>query len=420
MPYNTKSSYNSSRSQSRSGGGRSFGSGGSSFGGRGGRSGGGGGGRRKPQKQYIDPRRFVRAATPREEVQYTPTHSFEDFAVDEIIKNNLTIKGFVQPSPIQDQAIPVGLEGKDIVGIANTGTGKTAAFAIPVIDRLMHDENSKAIILAPTRELAQQIEDECREIGKRSGVFGALLIGGSPMGQQLRDLRANPRIVIGTPGRIKDHIERGTLDLRGFNIAVLDEVDRMLDMGFIEDMRFILDILNPERQSFFFSATLDHKIDALIHTFLKDPVTISVKTGDTSENVEQDVVRYAHRDEKLEKLHGILNQEAVAKVLIFDETQRSVEALSRELQNRGFGADAIHGGKSQGQRERALRRFKKNDITILVATDVAARGIDVADITHVINYTTPQAYEDYVHRIGRAGRAGRMGHALTFVDNRDF
>lgn len=377
-----------------------------------------GGSRRKPQKQTIDPRRFVRAAKPREEVTYVPQHTFEDFAVEELIKNNLTIKGFVQPSPIQDQAIPVGLGGQDIVGIANTGTGKTAAFAIPVLHKLMTDKNSNALIVAPTRELAQQIEDECRTIGKRSGIFGALLIGGSPMGRQLSDLRNKPQIVIGTPGRIKDHLERGSLKLDNFNMVVLDEVDRMLDMGFIPDMRFILDCLAPERQSFFFSATMSREIETLIRTFLQDPVTISVKTGDTSENVEQDVVKYAGRADKIEKLHSVLNQDAVEKVLVFAETQRNVESLSNELQDRGFAADAIHGGKSQGQRERALRRFKNNDIRILVATDVAARGIDISDITHVINYSIPQAYEDYVHRIGRAGRAGRTGNALTFVEQR--
>ncbi len=410
MPYNNNKSSYSSRSQNR--GQRSFGSRSGGFGGR-------SGGRRKPTKQYIDPSRFIQAAKPRAEVTFTPVHSFEDFAVEELIKNNLSFKGYVAPSPIQDQAIPVGLEGKDIVGIANTGTGKTAAFAVPVLHRLMSEEDAKVLIIAPTRELAQQIEEECREIAKRSGLFGALLIGGSPMGVQLRDLRANPRIVIGTPGRIKDHMERGTLDLSTFNMVVLDEVDRMMDMGFIDDMRQIVGALQADRQSFFFSATMDRKIELLINTFLKeDHVTISVKTGITSENVEQDVVRYGDRADKIEKLHNILNDEAVAKVLVFDETQRNVEALSKELQNRGFSADAIHGGKSQGQRERALKRFKKNDVNILVATDVAARGIDVSDITHVINYTTPQAYEDYVHRIGRAGRAGRMGYALTFIENR--
>lgn len=409
MPFNTtRSAYHSPRSTGARGGRPS----GARFGGNNRRS----GKSRKPQKQYIDPARFVKAAKPRAEVAYTPTHSFEDFAVDEIIKTNLNARGFLTPSPIQDQTIPVSLTGRDIVGIADTGTGKTAAFAIPLLHRLINEPESKALIVAPTRELAQQIEDECRWIGKRSGLFGALLIGGTPMGPQLRDLRSDPSIVIGTPGRIKDHLERGSLRLENFNLVVLDEVDRMLDMGFIDDMRFILDCVSSERQSLFFSATMDRKVETMIKTFLNDPVSISVKTGDTSENVEQNVVRYGSGQEKIEKLHDLLVNGDIAKVLIFDETQRNVEKLSDELLDRGFKADAIHGGKTQGQRQRALSRFKKSDINILVATDVAARGIDIPDVTHVINYTTPQAYEDYVHRIGRAGRAGRMGYALTFIN----
>lgn len=376
-----------------------------------GRSGGGS----KFAKQYINPSRFIQAAKPVETVEYVSTHTFADFAFNDLLKSNITAKGYVTPSPIQDQAIPVGLTGNDIVGIANTGTGKTAAFALPTLNRLMEDPRSRALIMAPTRELAQQIEDELRSIAKGSGLSSAMLIGGSPMGPQLRDLRGNPNVVIGTPGRIKDHIERGTLKLSGVNIITLDEVDRMLDMGFIADIRFILDKLATPRQSFFFSATLDPKIEDLIRTFLSDPVVISVKTGITSDNVEQNVVEYGGSHEKIEKLHDILTQDHVGKTLIFDETQRSVERLSDELLARGFKVNAIHGGKSQGQRQRALKQFKDSHINVLVATDVAARGIDIADITHVINYTTPQTYDDYVHRIGRAGRAGRTGNALTFV-----
>jgi superfamily II DNA/RNA helicase len=232
----------------------------------------------------------------------------------------------------------------------------------------------------------------------------------------LRDLRAKPRIVIGTPGRIKDHMERGTVQLNQFNIVVLDEVDRMLDMGFVTDVTYILNSLAPARQSFFFSATMDPRVQGLIRTFSHEPETVSVKTGDTTDNVNQDVVPFIAPHEKIDKLHDILNKEDVAKVIVFDETQRSVEKLSNELVARGFAADAIHGGKTQGQRERALKSFKSNKTTILVATDVAARGIDVADITHVINYSEPQTYQDYVHRIGRAGRAGKIGYALTFVN----
>lgn len=365
--------------------------------------------------QYIDPARFVKAATGGQTENYVPTHKFQDFEVDNLIKANLANKGYETPTPIQDQTIPIALLGKDLIGIANTGTGKTAAFAVPILNSLIKKADDKALIIAPTRELAQQIEEQFKFLGRGSGLLGAVLIGGSPMGPQLRDLRDDPQIVIGTPGRIKDHIERGTLKLSGFNHVVLDEVDRMLDMGFINDVRLILSKLAINRQSYFFSATIDAKISSLIETFANQPVMVSIKTGDTNENVHQDIVRFNPGEDKINKLHDILIKNDVDKIIVFDETQRSVERLSRELISRGFQADAIHGGKTQGQRQRALKRFKASEIKILVATDVAARGIDVADITHVINYTTPQSYEDYIHRIGRAGRAGRTGQALTFV-----
>lgn len=368
-----------------------------------------------PYGKYIDPQKFVRKATATETPDYIAKHKFSDFNAHDVIKNNLTNKGYVTPSPIQDQTIPIGLLGKDVIGIANTGTGKTAAFLVPVLHKLMSSPRSKALIIAPTRELAQQIEGECRSIAKDSGLFGTLLIGGTSMGPQLRDLRSNPNIVIGTPGRIKDHMERRTLRLDTFDTVVLDEVDRMLDMGFIDDIRTILSNLSKPRQSFFFSATLEPKISQLIETFSNQPMLVSVKTSDTSENVHQDVINYTSSMEKVDKLHDLLISDAAQKTIVFEETQRGAERLSKELVGRGFLADAIHGGKTQGQRERALKRFKANEINVLVATDVAARGIDVIDITHVVNYSIPKTYEDYTHRIGRAGRAGRPGNALTFV-----
>ncbi len=365
--------------------------------------------------QYIDPARFVKAAKPLETVEYIAKFKFSDFAVDDLIKRNVASKGYITPTPIQDQTIPLALEGRDVIGIASTGTGKTAAFALPILTKLIRDKNSHALIVAPTRELAQQIEDECRSLAKGSGLTGALLIGGTQMGPQLRDLSSNPNIVVGTPGRIKDHIERRTLKIANFNMVVLDEVDRMLDMGFINDVREILSQLAPSRQSLYFSATMDSKVKSLIESFSNDPVMVSLKTGEASENVNQDVVRFSGDSDKLEKLHDLLINNQVEKSIIFSETQRSVEKLSNMLIERGFKADAIHGGKTQGQRQRALNRFKANEIKILVATDVAARGIDVVDVTHVINFSQPQSYEDYIHRIGRAGRAGRTGHALTFI-----
>jgi superfamily II DNA/RNA helicase len=372
-------------------------------------------GRKGPKKDYIDPSRFVKAAKLKtDENEYVPTHSFADFAVNPLLKSNLDAKGFVMPSAIQDQAIPLGLAGRDVIGIADTGTGKTAAFGIPILHKIMLSDG-RVLVVAPTRELAQQIDMEFRSIAKGSNLRAAILIGGSSMGAQLRDLKQQPQIVIGTPGRIKDHLERGTLRLHNFNFVVLDEVDRMLDMGFVNDVRSILSELPAERQSFFFSATMDTRVQALIETFSNEPVAISVKTGDTGENIHQDVVRIGHDSEKISKLHDLLLDEAISKVIIFDDTQRSVEKLSNELVARGFKADAIHGGKSQGQRTRSLNKFKNNEVKILVATDVAARGIDVKDVSHVINYSTPQTYADYVHRIGRAGRAGKVGYALTFI-----
>lgn len=408
------------KSSTRSFGGRR--SGGSSNSYQGGSSFGGGSrnrnnGRRGPKKDYIDPSRFVKVAKPIETEEYVAKNTFADFELHPVLTANIVTKGFTVPSPIQDQSIPHILEGRDIIGIADTGTGKTAAFGIPVLNGLMQGKNDKVLVIAPTRELAQQIDDEFRTIAKGSGLRGAVLIGGTSMGPQLRDLRANPQIVIGTPGRIKDHLERRSLSLKDFSYVVLDEVDRMLDMGFVNDVRSILNELPETRQSLFFSATMDRAVSSLIETFSKEPVTISIKTGETGANIHQDVVRVRRDSEKLEKLHDLLNDGTISKAIIFDDTQRSVERLANELMDRGFSADAIHGGKTQGQRQRSLNRFKANEVKVLVATDVAARGIDVKDITHVINYSTPQSYADYVHRIGRAGRAGKVGYALTFLDN---
>lgn len=371
------------------------------------------------KSEFIDARRFVASAKAVVASEaYVPTYSFDDFNVDPLLKANLVLKGYTTPSPIQDQAIVPALEGKDVLGMASTGTGKTAAFALPVLNRLINEPQSAALIIAPTRELAQQIEVEFRSIGKGSGLMGAILIGGSPMRPQLMDLAARPRVVIGTPGRIKDHLERGSLNLSNFNVVVLDEVDRMLDMGFVRDIRSILDQMQDDRQSLFFSATMNKEVRALIDTFTSDPVTVKIESALASENVHQDVVHYDGHDDKLDKLKELLNQDEVNKVIIFDETQRGVERLYKSLYDHGFPVDSMHGGKSQGQRQRALKKFKNNEINFLVATDVAARGIDVADITHVVNYSIPKVYDDYVHRIGRAGRAGKTGYAFTFVQGR--
>lgn len=366
--------------------------------------------------EYIDPSRFIKSAQITEVEEYNPIHRFEDFKVSSLIQKNLQAKGIIRPTPIQDQAIPLGLNGCDVIGVANTGTGKTFAFALPVLNKIINDKNSKALIIAPTRELAQQIESELRIVAKNSGISGALLIGGSPIGKQIRDLNFNPQVIVGTPGRIIDHVRSKNLNLSDFNMVVLDEVDRMLDMGFINDVTSILDSLKNDRQSFFFSATMSKKVHDLIGQFSNDPKTVTVKSSSTSDNVNQNIVRYQTNDDKIDKLHQLLLNEPIKKVIVFDETKHSVDRLQKKLEQRGLVIEAIHGGKTQGQRERALRNFKSgNNVNILVATDVAARGIDVPDVSHVINYSVPKVYDDYIHRVGRAGRAGQTGHALTFV-----
>ncbi len=365
---------------------------------------------------FIDEKLFVNKAVQKTEETYTPIHTFNDFLIPEKLKENLIHKGFMAPSPIQDQAIPVGLTGKDIIGIAATGTGKTAAFLIPLITKLMDPKNEKRImVLAPTRELAQQIEAEFRLFTRGMRLWSVTCVGGSPILRQIRELDRGVHAVIGTPGRIKDLIERKKINMQDFGSIVLDEADRMLDMGFIPDMRYILGLMPVERQTFFFSATLSAEIRRLCDDFLKQPVSISLKTRDTSSSVEQDVVRVSDQSKKLDILADILSRPEASKVLIFREMKRRVDELARELSARGFKALALHGDMRNRERDRAVKALASGEAHIVIATDVAARGIDIPDITHVINYDIPQTYDTYIHRIGRTGRANKVGHALTFV-----
>jgi superfamily II DNA/RNA helicase len=377
------------------------------------------GARRGPKKESIHPSKFIQKATTTSEIAYQPKHSFEDFPLAKTLAGNLIRRKFSTPSPIQDQTILPAIEGRDIIGIADTGTGKTLAFALPVLHKLIMDKRSHALIIAPTRELAEQILTECKTLIEGEHIRHALLIGGMPMYKQFKELSGRPQLVIGTPGRIKDHLERETIALRFFNLFVLDEVDRMLDMGFVKDIQTIMSKLAPTRQSFFFSATMVPKVRTLIDEFSNDPLFVSVKTGSTSDHVEQNVIHYSTTEDKWEKLTAILEANASERILIFEETKRGAERLGKSLISEGFSAEAIHGNKSQPQRKRILEKFRAGKTRVLVATDVAARGIDVADIAYVINYSTPNSYSDYVHRIGRAGRAGKTGFALTFLPSRD-
>jgi ATP-dependent RNA helicase RhlE len=372
------------------------------------------GGRRSFKGDNIDESKFINRATAVEEVAHVATHTFADFGVHALLAKNLAAKGFVQPSPIQDQAIPVALEGKDVIGIANTGTGKTVAFLIPIINKLVSDNNHKAMVLTPTRELAQQIEQEFRSLTVGMRLWSVSTVGGLPIMRQIRQLEMGVHIIIGTPGRVKDLIARNKINMSQYSTIVLDEADRMLDMGFIDDMRLILGGMPKNRQSLFFSATFSPEIKLLCKDFLNDPVTVAIKTRDTAANVDQDVVR-AHPSEKLDKLHDLLNSPDFKKVLIFRETKHHTDELARELKSRGFAVSALHGDMRSRERSRAVEALTKGQIQAVIATDVAARGIDIPDITHVINYDTPSTYDTYVHRIGRTGRGDKKGTALTFV-----
>ena len=364
----------------------------------------------------IDVSKFINKAEPMEEqVAYVSKHRFSDFQIDGLIKQNISKKGYEIPTPIQDQSIPHIIEGKDIVGIANTGTGKTGAFLIPLLNKVMKSRNERVLIIVPTRELAIQIEDEYRGFSRGSGLQSACVVGGANINMQMRSLRYNPHFVIGTPGRLKDVIGRKALDLSRFQTLVLDEADRMLDMGFIGDIRLILSHMQKSRHTLFFSATLSREIETLIGDFLSNPIRVSVKTGDTAKTVDQDVVRLQGKN-KIDVLQDLLSKPDFGKVLIFGKTKYGVEKLSKTLEARGFKTASIHGNKTQQHRQRALGAFKGNQIQILVATDVAARGLDIPNVSHVINYDVPNCYEDYVHRIGRTGRAGQRGQALTFID----
>lgn len=373
-------------------------------------------GRNGSMGEYLNPSRFINKVVVTEEAQvYKAEHAFADFPIDQRLKQSIIKKGYVTPAPIQDRSIPHILKGQDLVGIANTGTGKTAAFLIPLIDKILNKPTEKVLIIVPTRELALQIDQEFKSFSQGMKMFSVCCVGGMPIGRQISNLRYQYNFIIGTPGRLKDLIDRKQIKPVGFNTIVLDEADRMLDMGFIGDMRLVMSMMPKERQTLFFSATLSSDIEKLIGEFLREPVRISVKTGDTSKNVEQDVVRIAGKD-KLNVLHDLLNQKDFSKVLIFGRTKHGVEKLSKMLIEKGFKAESIHGNKNHSKRQQALRLFKEGNIQVLVATDVAARGLDIADVSHVINYELPATYDDYVHRIGRTGRGNKRGKALTFIN----
>lgn len=345
--------------------------------------------------------------------------SFEKLGITAALLKAINEIGYEEPTPIQRGAIPPALEGKDIIGQAQTGTGKTAAFAIPILQRSKHAASPSAIILEPTRELAIQVSEEFNKIGKFKGLSAVPIYGGQSIEHQLRALKKGVDIVIGTPGRVIDHLQRGTLNLGRITTAVLDEADDMLDMGFIDDIKRILGKTPDERQTMLFSATLDADVLTIAQQYMHDPVKVMINVADIVVPKIRQIFYEVREDEKIHALSRIIDVED-PRCLVFCHTKREADRVARKLKDMGYNADAIHGDYSQSQRNTAMRHFREGATDILVATDVAARGLDIQDVTHVINYSIPQDPESYIHRIGRTGRAGKSGIAIMFVTPREY
>ncbi|SMP54598.1 DEAD/DEAH box helicase [Anoxynatronum buryatiense] len=345
---------------------------------------------------------------------------FEELGVSAQILQALKQMGFEEATPIQESTIPLLMTGKDVIGQAQTGTGKTAAFGIPMIEKLSRDENYvQGLVVAPTRELAVQVAEELNRVGQVKGIRALPIYGGQEIGRQIKALRANPQIVSGTPGRLLDHIRRRTLRLDGIKMVVLDEADEMLNMGFIEDIEAILKEVPQERQTLLFSATMPAPIRKLGERFMKEPEMVKIEAKEmTVDLTDQCYIEVLER-KKFDILCNMLDIHSPELAIVFGRTKKRVDEVFEALQKRGYSAEALHGDLTQSRRDQVMRRFKQNRVDILVATDVAARGLDISGVTHVYNFDIPQDPESYVHRVGRTGRAGKTGEAITFVTSRE-
>ena len=345
--------------------------------------------------------------------------NFSDLNIENKLKKSIELAEFKTPTPIQSQSIPISLEGKDVLGTAQTGTGKTLAFTIPMLNKLLKDKQAMALIICPTRELATQVMETVLKLNVREiGIGNALLIGGESMQKQLRQLKKGARIIVGTPGRIIDHIERKSLNLSRVNYLVLDETDRMFDMGFTPQIEVILKFIPKDHQTLLFSATLPENILKISQKYLNNPERVSVGSLSTPiEKIKQETFQITAD----KKYHELINQlvERSGSILVFVKTKHGADKIVKRLKYDGHKADAIHGNLRQSKRDRVIRGFRNGNSRILIATDVAARGLDIPVIKHVINYDLPQVPEAYIHRIGRTGRAGKDGSALTFLTNND-
>lgn len=346
--------------------------------------------------------------------------TFSEFGLEPKVLRAITEMGFEESTPIQEKAIPVALEGRDLIGQAQTGTGKTAAFGIPLVNKIdVKEDRIVALIMCPTRELAIQVAEEIEKLGRFKGIRSLPIYGGQDIVKQIRALRKRPQIIIGTPGRLLDHINRKTIKLDDVQTVILDEADEMLDMGFMDDIQSILSLVPEERNTMLFSATMPANIQKLAQQFLRNPEHVSVIPKQISApSIDQAYIEL-HERQKFEALCRLIDMEAPDLAIIFGRTKRRVDELSEALQKRGYTAEGLHGDLSQNQRDNVMRKFRDGSIDVLVATDVAARGLDVSGVTHVINFDLPQDPESYVHRIGRTGRAGKEGAAYTFVTPRE-
>ncbi len=345
--------------------------------------------------------------------------NFDNLGISKEILSNLKFLNFLRPTPVQQKAIQPGFEGKDIIAIANTGTGKTAAFGIPIIERLNKNKSLSAIILTPTRELAVQVGKHLKDLmGKNIDIKCAVLIGGDSIKKQINLIKQKPRIYIGTPGRINDHVTRKTLNLKNVDILVLDETDRMLDLGFIEQIQKIINILPPKKQTLLFTATLPNNIKKITEKYLNNPIKISVETRENIlRNIEHNIINIKQVDKYQKLLEELHTREG--SILVFMKTKHSSKRIYLKLQKDGVSVNAIHGNVRQNKRLNILNKFRNQKFTVLIATDIAARGLDIPHIEHVINYDLPQRTEDYIHRIGRTARAGKKGSALSFISEND-
>lgn len=346
--------------------------------------------------------------------------TFNELGLSKPVIQSLTNMGFEEATPIQERTIPIALEGRDLIGQAHTGTGKTAAFGIPMIERFSEGlEQVQGLVITPTRELAVQVAEELNRIGQTKGIRTLPVYGGQDIVRQIRALKKRPHILVGTPGRLMDHMRRKTIRLQGIKMVILDEADEMLNMGFIDDIEAILQEIPQERQSLLFSATMPRPIQALAQRFLRNPEFISIKAKEVSvPSVDQSYIEVEER-QKFEVLTRLLDNQSPDLAIVFGRTKRRVDELYEALNKRGYSAEGIHGDLTQAKRDSVMRQFKEGTIDVLVATDVAARGLDISGVTHVYNFDIPQDPESYVHRIGRTGRAGKTGEAITFVTPRE-